>query len=413
MDVSTGASTPIGHLPPEADGVELPGRYGLVGFSEDLSYVYFVSEEVLAPGGIASERNLYLDHEGAKTYIGPLPYEGGDHLNSANPDPELDVSEASPDGRHLAFSSKSPALAESVAGYDNTDAITGEPDMEVYLYEAGGSLVCVSCNPSGSRPSGGDVSTGAGAMPLGEDIASYLPHGFAGGNFNGGRGAPLFPPHALSDSGHRVFFNSFDSVVPEDTNGTWDVYEWEAPGAGDCTAGGPTYSSQNGGCVSLVSTGQSSVESAFAAADPEGRNVFFHTTSGLDPRDAGSVDIYDARIDGGSPSPAEPPACEGDSCQSVPEPPQATTPSSAAFRGPGNLNPVNTRSCARPARRAQKLSRRAKLLRRHGKSAKRNGKSAIARKRGMKATRLARRAKGKSNNAKRCRRARLNRRAHR
>ncbi len=215
----------------------------------------------------------------------------------------------------------------------------------------------------------------------------------------------MYFPRSLSDDGNRVFFNAFDALVPQDTNGQQDVYEWEKQGAGTCE--------KTGGCISLISSGQSPEISEFVDASPDGRDVFFTTASSLVPQDPGLIDIYDARVDGGLRVPPEPLACEGDSCQNIPEPPRATTPASATFKGSGNLNASNARSCARSARKAQKLSRRAKRLRRHGKSAKRNGKAAIARKRNKKATRLAQRAKGKSKNAKRCRRARANRRAHR
>ena len=40
----------------------------------------------------------------------------------------------------------------------------------------------------------------------------------------------------LSDDG-RLFFNSFDSLVPQDTNGKADVYEYEPAGVGsECVA---------------------------------------------------------------------------------------------------------------------------------------------------------------------------------
>ena len=35
------------------------------------------------------------------------------------------------------------------------DAVSGQPDEEVYLYDAvANRLVCVSCNPTGARPVG-------------------------------------------------------------------------------------------------------------------------------------------------------------------------------------------------------------------------------------------------------------------
>lgn len=39
---------------------------GVLGTSEDLSYVYLASKEALAQGAAAGEDNLYLDHEGRR-----------------------------------------------------------------------------------------------------------------------------------------------------------------------------------------------------------------------------------------------------------------------------------------------------------------------------------------------------------
>ena len=102
------------------------------------------------------------------------------------------------DGSWLAFSSES-----SLTGYDNRDAKSGLPDSEVYLYNAvSGKLVCASCNPSNARP------VGSAEVPLSTQI---------GGS------------RSLFDSG-RLFFNSAGGLVPQDSNGNWDVYEYEPVG---------------------------------------------------------------------------------------------------------------------------------------------------------------------------------------
>ena len=38
----------------------------------------------------------------------------------------------------------------------------------------------------------------------------------------------------VSEDGGRVFFNSSDALVPQDMNGTEDVYEWQREGVGSC-----------------------------------------------------------------------------------------------------------------------------------------------------------------------------------
>ena len=45
---------------------------------------------------------------------------------------------------------------------------------------------------------------------------------------------PLHASNVLSADGKRLFFNSNDALLPRDTNGAQDVYEWEAPGSGRC-----------------------------------------------------------------------------------------------------------------------------------------------------------------------------------
>jgi hypothetical protein len=48
-----------------------------------------------------------------------------------------------------------------------------------------------------------------------------------------------------------VFFDTYEALVSQDTNGQADVYEWEREGAGSCPAGSAD------GCVYLLSGGTS------------------------------------------------------------------------------------------------------------------------------------------------------------
>ena len=148
----------------------------------------------------------------------------------------------------------------------------------------------------------------------------------------------FYAPRALSDSGERVFFDSFVSLVPRDTNGKEDVYEWEVVGSGDCTTQNSAFSAMNGGCVSLISSGESPQDSHFMDASATGSDVFFATGASLLPQDTGLIDVYDARVEGGFPAAEAGPApCEGEACQGSPVPPNDVTPASASFDGPGDL----------------------------------------------------------------------------
>ena len=86
-----------------------------------------------------------------------------------------------------------------------------------------------------------------------------------------------------------MFFDSFDALTPSDTDGSEDVYEWEAPGAGSCSESSSAYRPVNGGCLFLISSGTSPETSEFLDADPGGGNVFFSTLASLLPQDPGLV----------------------------------------------------------------------------------------------------------------------------
>ena len=106
--------------------------------------------------------------------------------------------------------------------------LSGEADLEVFAYDAtadGGSglLTCVSCNPSGQHPHGINVEVEKDPNAVIDNWAAALIPPYTT-SFYGSR--------AISDNGQRVFFDSYEALLPADTNGKEDVYEWEAPGSG-------------------------------------------------------------------------------------------------------------------------------------------------------------------------------------
>lgn len=344
---------------------------GVVGASEDLSHLYFTSKEAIGGSGanergeeaVGGERNLYLRQGGAVRFIATLALEDGYRLGAQATIDSLSSSDhssrVSPDGRHLAFMSLRP-----LSGYDNTDLASGEADREVFVYDAdSGELRCASCNPSGARPAGVDAGPHTGQKAAERWTAAWLPI-WERSNY---------ASRALTDDGSRLFFNSYDGLVPADTNHVQDVYEWEAVGTGSCNVSDPAHSEQNGGCVALISTGRSSSKSEFVDASADGSDVFITTQSSIDPRDPGLQDIYDARVGGGYPPP--PPAgaaCVGDACQGIPSAPNDPTPASAAFHGPGDPRPASKRACPKGRHRVTRAgkSRCAKKAR-HQKKHKR------------------------------------------
>ena len=320
---------------------------GFLGAAADLSRIYFVSGEALAPGAEEGANNLYLYQAGQYTLIGALS--AADVGGSRSPvglSANAHDARVSPDGAHLAFVSGSASLAQSV-GYDNAAVQNGEAAREVYLYDATtGRLSCASCNPSGARPHAliGRTYLGTTEPPT----AALLPI----------EPSVYHASRPLSDDGSRLFFESYDPLVPTDTNGTWDVYEWEQAGHGSCHEGAADYHALTGGCVDLISTGLDPQPSEFFDADPSGKNVFIRTASSLDPRDEGAYDVYDAREGGGLPAPGALPGCEGEACQSPPGAPEFATPASEAFEGAGNLPAAHPRRCPKGRR---KVRRRGKV----------------------------------------------------
>ena len=411
---------------------------GLVsGRSDDATRLYLVARGVLDAGAnsegesaVPGQPNLYLWRQGEGTrFIATLSEQDFHDWGVVTLKPEklccraVQLSAAaSPSGRYLAFMSE-----RSLTGYDNRDASSEEADQEVFLYDAEAErLICASCDPSGARPRGrrGFESAGgtAGLTPAydpqelwagtpGRALAAVLPDA----THISVAGASLYRPRAIHDNG-RLFFNAADSLVGADSNGNWDVYEYEplnsqagvAP-SNTCTpsSGGAATARSADGCVSLVSAGTAEGESAFVDASVGGDDVFFWTEAQLSVTDKDHVtDVYDARV-GGVPATLSPVAeCQGEACQPPATPPPYTAGATANHHGPGNLKEKGGASrCTRPAAKARRLSRRTKKLRHAAGRLTRKG-AGPKKARGMsrKAKRLAARAKRQSRQARRCRR---------
>jgi hypothetical protein len=274
---------------PLATGVE-----GVLGASADGSRLYY-----------ATAAGLFLWDAGTTSQVAP----GASAADPSDYPPSTGTARVTPDGAHLAFLSKTP-----LTGYDNTDQSSGEPDSEVYLYDASAEqLACVSCNPTNERPLG--PSTIPGAIANGDLEENPTATG-------------AYKPRDLSTGGARLFFDSRDDLLPGDASSAQDVYEWEAQGSGSCA--------KPGGCLALISSGASPEASTFIDASASGRDAFFLTTDSLVPSDPGSADLYDARELGGFPGPTQPIPCEGDACQALPRPPEDPSPGTLV---PGQPNP--------------------------------------------------------------------------
>jgi hypothetical protein len=350
-------------LTPGTNGVQVQS---FIGADEGGTSLYFLSPAALpsAPNGQgedakAGASNLYLLREApaasgswSATFItaGAEEASGGTGGNSGNAPLVRQEMRVSPSGRYVAFMSR-----ESLTGYDNRDAESGQPDEEVYLYDAeADKLVCASCNPTGARPIGERMpeSPQTGAIDaFGTWANRWLAATIPGWTPNGSVRTTGYQPRFLSDSG-RLFFNSADALVPRDVNGRTDVYQYEPAGLGSCQP--PSYgqgasvvfSAAAEGCVGLISAGAGKTDSVFFDASASGDDVFFTTGDGLMPQDRDGVsDMYDAHVCTAAepcapPAAASPPACTtADACRTAPSPQPGIfgASGSATFAGAGNV----------------------------------------------------------------------------
>ena len=370
LDAPTGAR--LTDLTPGGNGGGAANVQAVIGASEDGSYVYFAAAGALASGatqgkcqggaieGGAEACNVYVSHDGVTSLV-VADWEGGTEARERV--------RVSPDGQWLSFMSE-----RDLSGYDTRDAQSGHPDQEVYLYSAvSGKLVCASCDPTGARPIGEDLPDGAISW-----VASRVPVWTYYG-----LGETVYQSRYLSDGG-RLFFESDDALVPQDVNGTWDVYEFEPAGIGDCKSSSVTFEQSAGGCVGLISSGAAPVESSFLDASETGGDVFFLTAAKLVSADFdGAFDVYDAHectaaVPCFANGVVSPPACStGDSCKAAPTPQPSIfgAAPSATFLGVGNIAPGSVpptvKAKPKSLTKAQKLSRALKACRKQ--SRKRRG----------------------------------------
>jgi hypothetical protein len=372
----------------------------VLGINPSGSIVYFVSQAALTGNAQAGGNNLYVSHlEGGKweaRLVATLADASADQTDWGTAESELRkmTARVSPNGRYLTFMSN-----RSLTGFDNHDALSGEPDEEVFLYDdQTGKLICPSCNRSGARPQGLHFE-GLTKEPLidthgalaGNWVAADIPAWDPINSFD-----PIHELRYLSNDG-RLFFNSTDALVPQDSNGVADVYEYEPEGLGSC-AGAE-------GCVNLISSGTSGEESAFIEASESGDDVFFVSTARLSTQDVDTdYDVYDAHVCTSAvpcvQTSAPPPPCSsGEACKAAPTPQPSifSAPASATFTGAGNpAQPASAPAAkAKPLTRAQKLAKALKSCRKDKSKSKRSSCEKQARKKyGAKA-----KAKAKSHKA--------------
>jgi len=284
--------------------------------------IYFFSPEQLdGDRGVLNQENLYdySQAEGRLRFIATFPAQPSACVPSdfsGNRDcSSLAIArlEVNPTDTHMAF-----VTPDQVTSYDNTDTqgscqvdLRGSPTGETHCTEmysytpATGQIVCNSCNPEGQPPTSDVYASQDG----------------------------LF----MTDDG-RTFFSTEEALVPQDTNGGTDVYEFVdgrphliTPGTGTASFGGVnvTAPDQKPGLVGVSANGADVYFSTFDALTSEDHNGDF-------------LKFYDARTNGGFPqAPPVQPCDAAEECHG----PTAEAPavSRIASNGPtatgGNADP--------------------------------------------------------------------------
>jgi len=275
---------------------------GIARLSEDGSHVYFVANGVLTGGevnteGAAAESgadNLYVYQRDAVYPAGKLSFvttlSAGDSGDWSSSDARS--VQASPDGRYAVFGSEAVVTPNAPGGL-----------QEIYEYDSlTGELVRVSRGEKGYVAGVETADANSASIP----IQSYV---------NGAQPSITTTGLALADNGGTVVFEDAAGLTTAGqvaaAAGVKGVYEYRSAGGID------------GGEVYEVSDGAEGSGSTFGApgsgggTDESGEDIFFETADLLVPGVADTtVELYDARVDGGV-QPVSPPLveCAGLTCQ--------------------------------------------------------------------------------------------------
>ena len=316
-----GHSTLVSHTPagaPAPSGVSSVQGLQFAYGSPDGTSTIFQSVDALSPGAPNDSSIKAYRYDVAADTVSYLPGVGGGSIAAASDDGQRFLigmanqveariavwdhgtikTLASGFARYPGLSPARATASGSAFVFTTPVSIDGANSggvAQVYRYDlAEDKTTCLSCPPDATVPSG--------------DAHFAL------------SSAGLVARRGISTDAGRVFFDTPDPLVPADTNGTRDAYEWTPSG------------------VALISSGKSPEPSYVLDNSASGDDVFFATAEDLDPRDTDSVyDVYDARVGGGFRQAAAVSPCLGnDVCRdpSAP-PPSQPSPATSSFSGEG------------------------------------------------------------------------------
>ncbi|TMK57448.1 MAG: hypothetical protein E6G51_06725 [Actinobacteria bacterium] len=296
--------------------------------SSEIGDVYFESpEQLIKAKGEAGQTNLYLYREGSLRYVTTMEakpvctfYEFSGRCSSG-PVARMQVT---PDGEHMGIVTNS-----HLTGYDS-----GERAM-MYLFDPDTSrMLCASCRPDGKQPTF-DVTASQNGLFLTSD--------------------------------GRAFFSSDDPLVPRDTNGTEDIYEYSEGKPWLITTGtGPSLKNVFGFAGVLSRPG-------LVGVSANGTDVYFATVDTLVSQDhnGAAVKIYDARTGGGFPAERIPPNCTAaDECHG----PVSNAPALPSDRTSANLgNPKKPKAHKKKHKKCKKKHKKCKGKKRNAKQNTKQG----------------------------------------
>ena len=253
--------------------------------------IYFFSPEQLAGGrGVNGLENLYDYRNEHLQYVAtfnPQRYcveEEGLKYCSATPVVRMQVS---PADTYMALLTASRLTSYNNAGH-----------LEMYRYDpATERLICVSCLPDGEPPTTNVEASSDGIF--------------------------------MTNDG-RTFFSTGDSLVPKDTDGLRDVYEYVEGHAQLISSGTSSKDSSRGVGAGI---NRELFTAGLVGVSGNGINVYFSTYDTLVGQDdnGSQLKFYDARTDGGFPYVAPQAPCEAaDECHGA-----GSSSESAAANGSG------------------------------------------------------------------------------
>jgi hypothetical protein len=245
----------------------------------------------------------------------------------------------------MAFLSRTQATA-----YVNTQLNDqGAPTQweEMYLFDpSNGEVLCASCIPSGAPPTIFSAITAPNANGTTYDVKASQ-----SGRF-------------MSDDG-RVGFSTADALVPGDTNGKIDTYEFVNNRAQLISTGTSDRDLQGG------SVFYPTLHTGFEGISHDGVDLYFSTFESLVPEDRNGsfVKFYDARSNGGFAVPIGLlPCTAADECHGD----TSTAPATVQIGTAGNLGSTGNAAAAK-RKKHRKHHRAAKKRHHHRKGARRHG----------------------------------------